>query len=187
MTKTQSNEEWFVGLTPEQYAEMCNAWREKNLKVKLPKLASYDEAFNYFKDVSPNTIKSLMKTGLDDLSTQSYAALRVWSDILSNPHRMKTVHQSGLQRTSAGKSITELAKSNDHLKVLYALRDRIAEKLDAGAGTRDTALLSRELGDVLEQIRDYERRQGPKKGTKLSKLIEKEKPKTKVTIDDLDA
>ena len=69
------------------------------------------------------------------------------------------------------KSITELAKSNDKLGLLYAIRDQIAEKLEKGTGARDTANLAREMSEILDQITEAEKRQGPKKDTKLAELL----------------
>ena len=55
--------------------------------------------------------------------------------------------------------------------MLYAIRDQIAEKLEKGAGARDTANLAREMGEILDQISETEKRQGPKKNTKLAELL----------------
>ncbi len=54
--------------------------------------------------------------------------------------------------------------------MLKATRDKIAEKLDKGAGARDTAALTREMTEIMTQIADYEKRLGPKKETLLGQL-----------------
>ena len=64
-----------------------------------------------------------------------------------------------------------MALKNDRYGVLKATRDKLAEKLDKGAGSRDTAALARELTEVMTQIADYEKRLGPKKTTKLGELL----------------
>jgi hypothetical protein len=167
----------------------------------------YDHWLNYFKTLSPNIIKVLAATGLDILPTEAYAALSMWHDIISHPHRINKIHQSGLTAQRDGKkqkTVLELALKNDRLGVLQATRDKIAEKLDKGAGNRDTALLTREMTEIMTQIADYEKRLGPKKTTVLGALLsempdsKRKRPpkngtgarntsfKTRVTIEDLE-
>lgn len=55
--------------------------------------------------------------------------------------------------------------------MLKASRAKIAMKLDKGAGNRDTALLLREMGDIMNQIALIEKRQGPKKSTRVGQLM----------------
>lgn len=200
------HERWFFALEPKYFVKLQQEWNESNLNIKLENHDNYDSWLNYFKTLPPNTIRMLAKTGLDILPTEAYAALSMWHDIISNPHRINKIHQSGLtnpKTSTKGKTIIELAHSNDRLGVLKATRDKLAEKLDKGAGNRDTALLVREMTDVMTQIADYERRAGPAKHTELAKLlsenpgIKNKRPakngggsrntsfKTRVTIDDL--
>jgi hypothetical protein len=148
-------------------------WSENNLKLKIPKLVSYDEWLNYFKTLTPSTIRILATTGVDFLPTEAYAALSRWHDIIKSPHRIDKIHQSGLTGTPDKNkiSITQLAKNNDRMGVLMAVRDQLAEKLEKGAGARDMASLAREMGDVLDQIADLEKRAGPRKGSKLNELL----------------
>jgi hypothetical protein len=106
------------------------------------------------------------------MPTEAYAALTRWADILKSPHRIDKIYQAGLtKKKGEQKSIIELAQSNDKLGLLYALRDQIAEKLDRGTGARDTANLAREMGEILDQISEAEKRQGPKKNTLLAELM----------------
>ena len=106
------------------------------------------------------------------MPTEAYAALTRWADILKSPHRIDKIYQAGLtKKKGEQKSIIELAQSNDKLGVLYAIRDQIAEKLDRGTGARDTANLAREMGEILDQISETEKRQGPKRNTLLAELM----------------
>src|SRR6185369_9498748 len=68
--------------------------------------------------------------------------------------------------------IVAMALKNDRMGVLMATRDKLAEKLEKGAGARDTAALARELTEVMTAISDYEKRLGPKKTTVLGQLLE---------------
>lgn len=201
------HEAWYFKLEPAYFVQLQTEWNERNLKIKLPRLGNYDEWLNYFKGLSPNKIKILAVTGRDILPTEAYAALSRWHDIISNPHRIDKIHQSGLtnpNKNKNAKSITELALANDRLGVLQATRDQIAEKLEKGAGARDTAALAREMTEIMTQIADYEKRLGPKKDTKLGALLDdmpmiKKRPgkngggsrntsfKTRVTIEDVEA
>jgi hypothetical protein len=153
---------------------MQREWNENKLHIELPNLPDYDAWLNYFKSLSPNKIKLLAITGQDILSTEAYAALSRWHDIISSPHRIDKIHQSGLTnpKGKGENSIVAMALSNDRLGVLKATRDKLAEKLEKGAGNRDTALLVREMTEVMTQIADYERRRGPQKSTKLGQLME---------------
>lgn len=208
-TVERLHESWFFSLKPKYYVELQKEWNENNLKIVLPALTDYDDWLNHFKTLPPSHIKLLAATGQDFLSTEAYAALSRWHDIIANPHRIEKIHQSGLTKPK-GKdhsSIIAMALANDRLGVLKATRDQIAEKLDKGAGARDTAALAREMTEIMTQISDYEKRAGPKKTTKLGMLLDdmhtgngkKKRPsqngtgarntsfRTRVTIEDTEA
>jgi hypothetical protein len=117
-------------------------------------------------------LKALGDMGQGVLPVEAYSALTRWADILKSPHRIDKIYQAGLTKPkSEHKSITELASENDKLGLLYAIRDQIAEKLEKGAGARDTANLAREMGEILDQISETEKRQGPKRNTLLAELM----------------
>ncbi len=196
------HEDWFFKLDKEYFVKLCEEWNEKNFKIRITKQDNYDQWLNYFKKLSPTAVRALATSGVDILPTEGYAALRRWHDILSHPARIDKIHQAGLTNrsgTAKGQDIVTLAKNGDRMGVLCAIRDRIAEKLEKGAGARDTASLSREMGDILDQIAELERKSGPKSGTKLNSLLgdfnaqAKRKPgagarntsyKSRITIDD---
>lgn len=167
--------EWFYEQPEEVFIFLTQQWNDRNLQIKIPAHEDYDEWLNYFKNLSPRVIQTLAKTGVDFLPTDGYAALSRWHDIVKNPHRIDKIHQAGLTKTQSNtkghKTILELAQSGDRVGVLKAVRDEIAMKLQKGAGARDTAALSKEMTEVMTQISDYEKRQGPKKDTKLGSLI----------------
>lgn len=167
-------EKHFFALSPKQFKQMCDEWNEANLKIKITKQADYDHWLNYFKTLPASHIRTLVTTGQDILDAEAYSALRMWHDIISNPQRIAKIHQSALvgPKSKDGTGIVAMALKNDRYGVLCATRDRIAEKLEKGAGARDTAALARELTEVMTQIADYERRQGPKKTTVLGQLLE---------------
>lgn len=167
--------EWFYTQPMETFLYLTQEWNDRNLKIKIPAHDDYDNWLNYFKTLSPTVVQTLAKTGVDFLPTEGYAALSRWHDIVKNPHRIDKIHQAGLTKTpnntKGHKTILELAQSGDRVGVLKAVRDEIAMKLQKGAGARDTAALSKEMTEVMTQISDYEKRQGPKKDTKLGSLI----------------
>jgi hypothetical protein len=163
---------WFFDLTPKEFLDLTEEWNERKLKIKITKQKNYDGWLNYFKGLPASHIRLLARTGMDILPTEAYAALSRWSDIITNPHRIDKIHQSGLTEPhKKSKGIVELALANDRLGVLKATRNQIAEKLEKGAGARDTAALAREMTDVMTQIAEYEKREGPKKETKLGQLL----------------
>ena len=202
-------EAYYFKLSTAKFKELSQEWNETKLKIKIPKLEGYDQWLNYFKTLTPNTIKQLATTGMDFLPTEGYAALAWWHDVIASPYRMDKIHKAGL--TSSGdddkpkKTISQLAQENDRLGVLKAIRDSVAAKLDKGAGNRDTAALASQMTEIMTQIADYEKRQGPKKETKLGQLLgeydaskskatkgkaagsRKTSFKTRVTIDDTEA
>lgn len=200
---------WFLKQSATDFLLMVKEWNEANLKIKIPKHENYDEWLNYFKRLTPTVIKKLATTGMDFLPTEAYAALSRWHEIIKSPHRIDKIHQAGLNYASPGgekeTSILELSQANDQLGVLKASRAKIAMKLDKGAGNRDTALLLREMGDIMNQIAAIEKRQGPKKTTRVGALMAevdlRKRPSangggarntsykskmTRVTIDDLE-
>lgn len=165
--------DYFFKLDQDHFVKLTKEWNESKLKIKLKNQDNYDQWLNYFKTMPPNSIRLLAKTGMDILPTEAYAALARWHDIISNPSRIDKIHQSGLTniKSKQSKSILALAQANDRLGVLKATRDQIAEKLEKGAGARDTAALAREMTEIMTQISDYEKRLGPKKSTKLGQLM----------------
>lgn len=170
----KSSLDWFYKLDPAHFVFLTKQWNERNLQIKLKRKKNYDEWLNYFKTMPPSHIRLLSSTGIDFLPTEAYAALSRWHDIINNPHRIDKIHQSGLtnKKSKLSGSILALAQANDRLGVLKATRDSIAEKLEKGAGARDTASLAREMTEVMTQIADYEKRLGPKKETMLGQLLE---------------
>lgn len=168
----QKHEEWFYSLDQNDMANLCKKWVERNTEIDLPELNGYDDWLNYFKKLPPASIRQMAVIGQAFMPTEAYAALTRWADILKSPHRIDKIYQAGLtKKKGEQKSIIELAQSNDKLGLLYAVRDQVAEKLDRGAGARDTANLAREMGEILDQISEAEKRQGPKKNTKLAELL----------------
>lgn len=168
-------EQHFYAMGADEFKALCQVYVEKQLTFKIVQQPDYDHWFNYFKKIAASNIRLLVKIGQDILDAEAYAALRMWHDIISNPQRINKIHQSGLTSTEKGKdykSIIDLARSNDRLGVLKATRDKLAEKLEKGAGNRDTALLVREMTEVMTQISDYEKRSGPKKTTMLGQLLD---------------
>lgn len=167
-------EKHFFALSPKLFKQMCDEWNEQNLKIKIIKQVDYDHWLNYFKTLPASHIRMLVMTGQDILDAEAYSALRMWHDIISNPQRINKIHQSALAgpKSKEGEGIVARALANDRLGVLQATRDRLAERLEKGAGARDTAALARELTEVMTQIADYEKRQGPKKTTLLGQLLE---------------
>lgn len=166
--------QWLFSLKPKAFHDLQEEWIERNLKVSLKPQKDYDAYLNHFKNLPPSTVRALITTGQGVLTTEAFAALLRWSDILSNPHRIDKIHQSGLTKDEKkpGESIVELAKKNDRIGVLKATRDEIAEKLAKGAGARDTAALAREMTDIMSQIAAQEKRLKPGKETMLGQLTE---------------
>ncbi len=170
----QAHEEWFLDLNGNQVSALTHRWITANVLRDLPELDNYDDWLNYFKKIPPQKIQELARVGGGILSTEAYAALTRWADIIKSPHRIDKIYQAGLTRSHGGekKSITELAQANDKLGVLYVIRDQIAEKLERGTGARDTANLAREMSEILDQITEEERKRGPKKETLLASLLD---------------
>lgn len=163
---------WFYELDPKHFLYLTNEWNEQKLAITLKKKKNYDDWLNYFKTMPASHIKMLVSTGQDILSAEAYAALRRWADIISNPGRIDKIHQAGLVGKGNKKnSVLALAQGNDRLGVLKATRDKIAEKLDKGAGNRDTALLTAQITEIMIQIADQEKRLGPKADTPLGALF----------------
>ncbi len=166
------HKEWFLKLSEKEYRDLCLEWIKANTHINLPKLQSYDEWLNYFKAISPLQLKALGDMGQGVLPVEAYSALTRWADILKSPHRIDKIYQAGLTKPkSEHKSITELASENDEIGVLKALRDQIAEQLEKGTGARDTASLAMSMSSIIQQIKDAERKAGPKKDTALADLL----------------
>lgn len=167
-------EKHFYGLSQDEFKALCEVYVEKQLNIKITKQPDYDHWLNYFKSFPASHIRLLVRIGQDMLDAEAYSALRMWHDIISNPQRIAKIHQAAMSgpKSKDGKGIVAMALKNDRMGVLEATRDKLAEKLDKGAGARDTAALARELTEVMTAISDYEKRLGPKKSTVLGQLLE---------------
>lgn len=199
-----AHEAWFFDLEPKYLMQLMKEWNEAKLGTTIKKKKNYDDWLNYFSTLTASQVRMLVVTGQDILTAEGYSALRRWADIITHPGRIDKIHQSGLVGKGKKKnSVLSLAQDNDRLGVLKATRDKIAEKLDKGAGNRDTALLTREMTEIMTQIADYEKRLGPKADTPLGALFadmpeaiagKREKNagarntsfRSRVTIDDLE-
>lgn len=180
MVKKNEHRDWFLGLEREEFQELCRSWNSNHLGVEIPELDGYDEWLNFFKKLSPNAVENLYDLGKDALNTEAFAALARWKDIIETPGRIDKIYQAGLtKKKTEQKSIVELAKDNDKLGVLYAVRDQIAEKLEKGTGARETASLAGEMSAILDQITQAERQAGPKKDTLLADLLANKPKKSK--------
>lgn len=170
----QAHLDWFYSQDQKHFNYLALQWNERNLNIKLKKKKNYDEYLNYFKGMPARHVNILVSTAQDLLTTEGYAALLRWRDIVLNPHRIDKIHQAGLvnKKKKDPNDIVAMASQNDRLGVLKATRDKLAEQLEKGAGSRDTALLVREMTEVMTQIADYEKRLGPKKETALGQLLE---------------
>ena len=166
-------EKHFYSLSHDEFKALCEVYNEQQLKIKITKQPDYDHWLNYFKGFPASHIRLLVRIGQDMLDAEAYSALRMWHDIISNPQRIAKIHQSTLTgpKGDADKGIMAMALKNDRMGVLMATRDKLAEKLEKGAGARDTAALARELTEVMTAISDYEKRLGPKKDTVLGQLL----------------
>lgn len=167
-------EQHFYSRSTDEFKALCEIYVEQQLKIKIKKQPDYDHWLNYFKGFPASHIRILVKIGQDMLDAEAYSALRMWHDIISNPQRIAKIHQSSLSgpKGKEGTGIMAMALKNDRMGVLQATRNKLAERLEKGAGARDTASLSKELTEVMTQIADYEKRQGPKKTTMLGQLLE---------------
>jgi hypothetical protein len=166
-------EKHFYSRSVDEFKALCEIYVEQQLKIKIIKQPDYDHWLNYFKSFPASHIRILVKIGQDMLDAEAYSALRMWHDIISNPQRIAKIHQSALSgpKGKDGQGIVAMALKNDRMGVLQATRDKLAEKLEKGAGARDTAALARELTEVMTAISDYEKRIGPKKETVLGQLL----------------
>lgn len=167
-------EQHFYALPQDSFKALCEIYVEKQLNIKIDKQPDYDHWLNYFKGFPASHIRLLVRIGQDILDAEAYAALRMLHDIISNPQRIAKIHQPTLTgpKGKDDEGIVAMALKNDRLGVLKATRDKLAAKLDKGAGARDTAALARELTEVMTAISDYEKRLGPKKTTVLGQLLD---------------
>lgn len=167
-------EKHFYGLSEDEFIALSQVYVEQHLEFKLEQQPDYDHWLNYFKKMLASKVRVLVRIGQPILDAEAYSALRMWHDIISNPQRIAKIHQTTLTgpKGNGDAGIVAMALKNDRMGVLMATRDKLAEKLEKGAGARDTAALARELTEVMTAISDYEKRLGPKKTTVLGQLLE---------------
>lgn len=153
---------------------LCGNWLDKNHKIKLPdpETTDYNGYFDYFRHLPPSQLELISANAM--LGVEGEAALQRWLDILAHPSRMKDISAAGL-KSSEKESIVELAKKNDQLGTLEALRDQIADQLSRGTGARDTSSLAKSMTDIMDQIAVLKKRQGPAAGTPLANMLNRKR------------
>ena len=203
---TTTHEAWFLRLSPKEYLELCKAWNSQQIGVTLPKDSDtweYDEYFAWFKKQPSNAIKKLQVTGGDMLNTEAMAALRVWADILANPHRINKIHASSLSNKTKEdeKSLLDKAREGDTLGVLSTQLERLIIESEK-ASPKDLPNYTRAISEMMEQINDLKRRQAPSTSTFLGRMLDdnikkrrpsyqgggtdKQKFKSRVLIEDVE-
>ena len=175
-TDDTNHEAWFLRLSPKEYLEMCKAWNSQHIGVKLPKGSekwSYDNWFAFWKLQPANAVMKMQKTGGDILTTEAFASMRVWSDILANPHRINKIHSSSLSNKTKEdeKSLLDKAREGDTLGVLSTQLERLIVESEK-ASPKDLPNYTRAISEMMEQINDLKRRQAPPTDTILGKMLD---------------
>lgn len=166
-------EQYLLKRNAAEFKELVLLWNEHKLRVRIVQQKDYDGWLNYFKTMPARTLQTLSNTAMDVLPTDGYTALLRWRDIIKNPHRIDKIHMAALTDPERGKAsnIVAMAAGNDRLGVLKAIRQQLAERIEKGAGARDTAALAEQMTEIMTQIADLEKRLGPKQDTVLGTLV----------------
>ena len=174
-------------LSQKELQLLCQQWLETNYNISLldADVATYDDWLAYFKTMPSARLKLILQTGM--LNVEAEAALRRWHDIITHPYRMDKIYQAGLKDVDKVDIVALAKEEGGQMKVLEAMRDRIANQLQRGVGARDTALLTKELGNILSQITELKRRQAPDGATKLGQLLAKRNRHAHVRKNSIDA
>jgi hypothetical protein len=174
-------------LSQKELQLLCQQWLETNYNISLldADVATYDDWLAYFKTMPSARLKLILQTGM--LNVEAEAALRRWHDIITHPYRMDKIYQAGLKDVDKVDIVALAKEEGGQMKVLEAMRDRIANQLQRGVGARDTALLTKELGNILSQMTELKRRQAPDGATKLGQLLAKRNRHAHVRKNSIDA
>lgn len=146
----------------------------KKKPITLPqdyKKYGYDEWLEFFRTIpASETIKNedyLMRT----ISTEGYAALKRWLEILDSPSKMDKLYQ-GRIKAQQSKDVMNLAIGDDDEAFYEALIKENVEQLNAGnVSPQEVARLSQNINIFRKELREIRSRK-PRENTKLAKILE---------------
>ncbi len=132
---------------------------------------TYDEWLEFFRKQPAGKLDEF-EALKDKISTEGYAALKRWQEILENPSKMDKLYQGRL-KAEKDKNIMEVAVGDDDEEFYEELiRENVRQLNTSNISQQEVARLTQNINIFRKELREIRSRK-PKKGTVLEKVLEK--------------
>lgn len=142
-------------------------------KIDLPKDCKkygYDEWLEFFRTKPASELITNEGFLMKNISTEGYAALKRWLEIIDSPSKMDKLYQ-GRIKAQQSKDVMDLAIGDNDEAFYEALIKENVEQLNAGnVSPQEVARLSQNINIFRKELREIRSRK-PKSGTKLAKVL----------------
>lgn len=130
----------------------------------------YDEWLEFFRTKSASELITNEDFLMRNISTEGYAALKRWLEIIDSPSKMDKLYQ-GRIKAQHDRDIMELAVGDDDEAFYEALIKENVEQLNSGnVSPQEVARLSQNTNIFRKELREIRSRK-PKENTKLAKVL----------------
>lgn len=142
-------------------------------EIDLPKdykNYGYDEWLEFFRTKPASELITNERFLKKNISTEGYAALKRWLEIIDSPSKMDKLYQ-GRIKAQQSKDVMDLAVGDDDEAFYEALIKENVEQLNSGkVSPQEVARLSQNINIFRKELREIRSRK-PKKDTKLAKVL----------------
>lgn len=154
-----------------EFITLCRKWNDKNSGIQMPESGNYDDYLEYFKTITPNQLRQLMKTGKDSMQIEAYAALSRWAEIVGSPSKIEKIRRTKMAQ-DIEQNINEIAVGDDDIKFYEALIQQNVRQLNStSVSQQEVARLTSNINIFRKELRMV-RSRTVRKDTVLSRIID---------------
>lgn len=166
-----AKQKWFLALNEAEFINLCRKWNDSNLNILIPESGNYDDYLDYFKTITPNQLRRLMKTGKDGMDIEAYAALSRWAEIVGSPSKIEKIRRTKMAR-DLEQNINEIAVGDDDVAFYEALIQQNVQQLNStSVSQQEVARLTSNINIFRKELRTVKSRT-IRKDTVLSRIID---------------
>lgn len=137
----------------------------------MPESGNYDDYLEYFKTITPNQLRQLMKTGKDSMPIEAYAALSRWAEIVGSPSKIEKIRRTKMAQ-DIEQNINEIAVGDDDIRFYEALIQQNVRQLNStSVSQQEVARLTSNINIFRKELRMV-RSRTVRKDTVLSRIID---------------
>lgn len=173
MALTKAWKDKFLSLDNKEFTNLCRLWVERNVDLELKHSGAdgYEGWLNYFKTITPQQGRFLIRNGQNAMDIEAYAALSRWYEIIANPNKIDKLYKAQLDK-KAEEDIMEVAIGEDDEEFYKALIQKNVHQLQSSSvSQQETARLTANINIFRKELKVI-RSRTVKKGTVLANILE---------------